>query len=407
MAAPSVSDVRLLHTSDWHLGRSFHREGMLDAQATFIDFLVGVVRAEHIDVVLVAGDIYDRALPPVDAVRLCSQALRRLVDAGARVVLLSGNHDSSSRLGFGAELFDAVGLHVRTDPQAVADPVVVTDRSGQDVAIYPLPYLEPDAVGPLLGCSERGHAAVLAEALRRVRADLASRPSGTRSVLAAHAFVSGAEGSDSERDISVGGASVVPASLFDGLDYVALGHLHGAQAVRRSVLYSGSPLAYSFSEQHHAKSVTIVDLEPGARARWTRIPCPVPRPLATVRGRLSDLLTDAVHDAVRDSYLQVVLTDAERPREPMERLRTRFGHVLVLRMEPAGGLVGPSRSYAERVSGLGDLDIATGFVAHVRGSAATPAEAQLLRSAFETSRRAGQDETPAGSARHDRCGSVV
>lgn len=365
---------------------------MLDAQAAFVDFLVDVVRQERVDVVIVAGDVYDRALPPVDAVRLCSQALRRLLETGAQVVLLSGNHDSASRLGFGAEIFAAVGLHVRTDPSLVADPVVLTDSGGQPVAVYPLPYLEPDAAGPLLGCTERGHSAVLGEALRRVRADLAKRPNGTRSIVAAHAFVAGAEGSDSERDISVGGASVVPADLFDGIDYVALGHLHGAQAVRRHVLYSGSPLAYSFSEQHHTKSVTVVDLVAGQPARWTRLPCPVPRPLASLRGQLTDLLTDSAHDAVREAYLQVVLTDAERPREPMERLRARFPHVLVLRMEPEGVTGVVPRTYAERVRGLDDLQLARGFVAHVRGSAASAAETHLLRAAIERHRHADSAE---------------
>jgi exonuclease SbcD len=130
--------MRLLHTSDWHLGRSFHREDLLGAQARFVDFLVDTVRAERVDAVLVSGDVYDRALPSVDAVALCNDALRRLAAAGTRVVLISGNHDSARRLGFGADLIDAAGIHLRTDPAAVGRPVLLDHADGA-VAVYALP----------------------------------------------------------------------------------------------------------------------------------------------------------------------------------------------------------------------------------------------------------------------------
>jgi len=143
--AVSVWHMRILHTSDWHLGRSFHREGLLDAQSAFVDHLVDVVRAESVDVVVVSGDIYDRALPAADTVSLASDALRRLIAAGIRVVMTSGNHDSAPRLGFAAELIDAAGVHLRTSPHQVGTPIVVEDRHGE-VAIYGLPYLEPDLV---------------------------------------------------------------------------------------------------------------------------------------------------------------------------------------------------------------------------------------------------------------------
>ncbi|MDQ1614929.1 MAG: repair protein SbcD/Mre11, partial [Actinomycetota bacterium] len=176
--------MRLLHTSDWHLGRSFHREDLLGAQAGFVDFLVETVAQEQVDAVLVAGDVYDRALPSVDAVTLFDDALRRLAGTGARVVLISGNHDSAGRLGFGSGLMDHAGIHLRTDPGAAHHPVLLPDGAGE-VAVYALPYLEPDAVRGELRCDERSHAAVTAAAMRRVRTDL-SRRSGARSVVLAH-----------------------------------------------------------------------------------------------------------------------------------------------------------------------------------------------------------------------------
>src|SRR5262245_55876746 len=196
--------MRFLHTSDWHLGRSFHREGLLDAQSAYIDHLVDVIRSEQVDAVLVSGDIYDRALPPVDAVELANDALKRLIATGTRVIMSSGNHDSAQRLGFAADLIDAAGVHLRTDPARLAEPVVLADRHGS-VGFYAIPYLEPDLVRATLGVEERAHQAVVAAAMRQVRAHRSQ--SGHRAVVLAHVFVAGATASQSERDISVGGVS--------------------------------------------------------------------------------------------------------------------------------------------------------------------------------------------------------
>lgn len=232
--------MRLLHTSDWHLGRSFHRVGLLDAQAAFLDHLVATVHAHDVDAVLVAGDVYDRAVPPLPAVALFDTALHRLAEAGVPTVMISGNHDSARRLGVGAGLIERAGIHLRTDPDGIGTPVVLSDGHGE-VTLYGLPYLEPALVRERLGAEKAGHEAVLAAAMDRVRADLAGRPAGTRSVVLAHAFVAGGAPSDSERDITVGGVSAVPTGIFDGVDYVALGHLHGSQTLTPRVRYSGSP----------------------------------------------------------------------------------------------------------------------------------------------------------------------
>jgi DNA repair protein SbcD/Mre11 len=383
--------MRLLHTSDWHLGRSFHREDLLAAQAQFVDFLVETVVAERVDAVLVSGDVYDRALPSVDAVALCNEALGRLMRAGARVVLISGNHDSARRLGFGADLIDESGVHLRTDPTQVGRPVLLPHRDGSGhVAVYPIPYLEPDAVrADLLGDDSpvRGHAAVLDAAMSRIRADLGGRP-GTPSVVLAHAFVAGGLTSDSERDISVGGVSVVPVSTFAGVDYTALGHLHGVQRLSEGVRYSGSPIAYSFSEEHQRKAVLLVDLaaQPGAPITVEVLPTPVHRPIARVRSTIDDLLSADRWAGYTEHYLQVTLTDADRPREAMARLRTRFPQTLVLAFEPDVA-ADDEPSYAARLRGKSDLEVATDFVTHVR-SKPDADESALLACALESVRAA-------------------
>ncbi|MER6360864.1 exonuclease SbcCD subunit D [Kitasatospora sp. NPDC001527] len=374
--------MRLLHTSDWHLGRSFHRESLHDAQRAFLDHLVAVVRDRGVDAVLVAGDVYDRALPGLEAVALFDDVLHRLAGLGVPTVFISGNHDSARRLGVGAGLIGRAGVHLRTDPGECAEPVLLADEHGP-VAVYGLPYLEPTLVRERFGLARGGHAAVLGAAMEQVRADLAARPAGTRAVVLAHAFVTGGEPSDSERDIAVGGVAAVPASLFDGVHYAALGHLHGCQTLAPHLRYSGSPLAYSFSEHEHRKSMWLVDLAADGEVTAERVPCPVPRPLARLRGRLDELLTDERYTADEQSWVQATLTDPSRPSEPMERLRRRFPHTLQLLFEPEETAPAAS-SYAARVGGRTDLEIAEGFLRHVRpGAEPDPQELDWLREGFE------------------------
>ncbi|MDA0566584.1 exonuclease SbcCD subunit D [Streptomonospora sp. S1-112] len=374
--------MRLLHTSDWHLGRSFHRENLIDAQAAFIDHLVETVRAEAVDVVVVAGDLYDRALPPVEAVRLFGEALRRIRATGARAVLIAGNHDSMARLAYATDLIDASGVHVRASLEGVGTPVVIEDAHGP-VAFYGIPYLEPEIARPHWGLSGRGHAAVLGHAMDLVRADLAARPAPTRSVVLSHAFVTGGAPSDSERDIAVGGAAHVPVSVFDGVNYVALGHLHGRQTMAESVRYSGSPLAYSFSEEHHLKGSWLVDLDASGFAGARFVEAPVPRPLARIRGRLEDLLSGAEWERYTGHWLQVTLTDPLRPILPMDRLRERFPHTLVLDFAPEGEQPRDDRAWARRTADRSEPELVLDFVDWARGAPATDEERRLVRAAFK------------------------
>jgi DNA repair protein SbcD/Mre11 len=382
---PTVADVRILHTSDWHLGRSFHRVDMLVHQGAFVDHLVDVVRTGAVDAVVVSGDVYDRALPSVDTVVLLDEAIARLRDAGAVVLLTSGNHDSAVRLGFGSRVFEQAGVHVRTRVADLARPVRLHDEHGP-VLLYGLPYLEPVLAADGLACEQRTHVGVLSAAMERVRHDLAQRPAGTRSLVAAHAFVVGGQVSDSERDISVGGVGSVPADVFSGIDYVALGHLHGRQRISETVRYSGSPLPYSFSEHRHTKGSWLVDLDASGVRGVEAITAPVPRPLALLRGRLDDLLRDPAHAAAEQAWCQVTLTDPVRPREAMVRLRGRFPHALVLSFEPDVG-VAVDEGYAARVRGQSALDVCCGFLEHVRGgTGADAAERDLMSAALEGAR---------------------
>lgn len=416
--------MRILHTSDWHLGRTLHGVDLLDHQAAYLDHLVDVVRAEGVGAVLVAGDVYDRAIPPVDAVNLLSDTVARLAEH-ADVVLTPGNHDSAIRLGFGASLMRA-GVHFRTRVPDVGTPVVLDPASrggsGGRVAVYAMPYLDPDAVRWELadgcGCGgdardlsgreheraplPRSHEAVTAAAVRRVAADVARRREGggdrLRNVVVAHAFVVGGQASESERDIRVGGVDSVPAGVFGGagVDYVALGHLHGPQTVtvpgvsrettgqgdevETVARYSGSPLAYSFSEMHQKKSTVLLDLDATGDARTQLLPAPVPRRLAEVTGTLDDLL-GAAGDPHTDDWLRVFVTDPARPTEMYARVRARFPHALQVQHRP------PVTAEREVISVVGQgsdpLEVTHEFVQHVTGTGPDQAEGAALRTALE------------------------
>ncbi|MFN8098414.1 MAG: exonuclease SbcCD subunit D [Dermatophilaceae bacterium] len=393
--------MRFLHTSDWHLGRAFNGVRLLDAQARVLDHLVETAREARVDAVLVAGDVYDKALPNPDAVVLLSQTLERLVDLGARVVVTSGNHDSAIRLGFASGLLARAGLHVRTGLEGLCDPVLVGDA-----AIYALPYLEPTVVADVVGAQTRTHAGVLRTVLGSVREDAGAR--GRPAVVMAHAFVTGGAGCESERDISVGGVGSVDPALFDDFDYAALGHLHGRQRVGESVHYSGSPIAMSFGEVGHVKGYSVVEVESGRAPRVDLVCAPVDRPLALLRGRLEDLLGDPRHTSAERAWVAVVLTDSVRPLGAMDRIRRRFPHAIRLDWAPEGGVEAAHRTYAARVADRSDLDICCDFLAHVRGGVASgPRERTLLREAVGGARvaRAGADDE--GGVRPDTTRGAV
>src|SRR3954470_8425196 len=327
--------MRLLHTSDWHIGRSLHGTDLLAEQEQVLGGLADVVAAESVDVVLVGGDVYDRAVPSADAQAVLSRVVARLRRAGATVVLTPGNHDSARRLGTFSELLAAGGLHVRTETPRLDEPVLLADEHG-DVAIYGLPFLEPEVARFELGLpGARGHEAVLREAMDRVRADLFLRP-GARSVVLAHAFVGGGLPSESERDICVGGVDLVPAGVFDGVDYVALGHLHRPQTLSARLRYSGSPLAYSFGEAGQQKQAWLVELDAAGLADVRAVPLPAPRQLSILTGELADLLAAPEHAAAEEHFVSARLTDTVRPTDPMRQLRERFPHCVHLEWAGAG-----------------------------------------------------------------------
>ena len=387
--------MRLLHTSDWHLGRTLHGFSLREAQEQAVEFIVDLAIAREVDVVLVAGDVFDRAVPPVESIRLLNSALARLDAAGITTVITSGNHDSGDRLAtYSGLLRDRVRIVGSTAD--VGSAIELVDQHGP-VVIYALPFLEPDVARYELAAPgeplERSHEAVMAQALRLVAQDIGAR-NGPRAVAIGHAFVSGGGENDittaSERDLSVGGVQVVHPSGFGGhgLQYVALGHLHRPHTVRGSdpvIAYSGSLLRYSLSESGHDKSVVIADIgAPGAPVTMERVELPRGRGMSRLSGMLDELVGD---DYVqhRDDFVELVVTDQDYPERMHARLDAVFPWALTKVHEPVGGPVVNSGERGDS-RGRDPVDVMSQFFVKVTGRELTDSEAAVLRGVYESVR---------------------
>jgi len=320
--------VRILHTSDWHIGRQFHNISLLDDQRLVLDQIVSIVKSERVDVVLIAGDVYDRAIPPAKAVALLDDVLYQLCgDLGVPVIMIAGNHDSADRLAFGSRQLMESGLHIVGPLSNQWQPVTLSDEWGE-VAFYGIPYVDPVIVNSVCGirCSTHDEAmAYLTKSIHEHNVE------GRRTVVLSHCFIDGGSACDSERPLAIGGADKVSPQHFEGFCYTALGHLHGRQYKGSPhIRYSGSPMKYSFSEESHKKVVTIVDLQQDGSVEFEDIPLYAPRNMRTIEGPMDALIDAAINDAHCDDYLLVKLTDTRAILDPMGKLRKAYANVLHL-----------------------------------------------------------------------------
>lgn len=319
--------MKFFHLSDLHLGKRLHNRSLLEDQAFILDQILRLVREERPDGVLLAGDIYDKSVPPAEAVRLCDSFLVGLSAAVPHVFLISGNHDCPERLAFGGRLMEREGVHVSPVYNGSLAPVVLADEFGP-VHVWLLPFLKPAHVRRFFPEAEIDS---YTDALRVVIASLPLDRTA-RNVLVTHQFVTGAERCESE-ELCVGGSDNVDAAVFDGFDYVALGHLHGPQQVgRETVRYCGSPLKYSFSEAKQKKSVTVAVLNGKGETRVDTLPLSPLRDLHQLRGTYFDLTAKSYyeHTSLTEDYVRITLTDEEDVPEAMGRLRAIYRNLLQL-----------------------------------------------------------------------------
>lgn len=356
--------MRMLHTSDWHLGRIFHGVHLTDDQAHILDQFVQLVGYARPDVILIAGDVYDRSIPPTEAVKLLDDLFSRiLLDTGVPIILIAGNHDSPERLAFGSSLLARQGLHIVGQVGQSPEPIVIPDDHGP-VYFCPIPYTEPAVVRERLASPEAAdhHRAML----RLVQQATSPVPRGARTVALAHAFVAGSLGSDSERPLSVGGSGSVEASCFQPFHYTALGHLHRPQSPGGTIHYPGSLLKYSFAESDHQKSVTLVELDGAGRTALELVPLSPRRDVRCLEGFLSEVLAGPVSGESKEDYLMITLKDTGAILDAIGKLREVYPNVLHIErphLLAGGELRGPAGDHRR----LGELDLFTSFFEQVTG----------------------------------------
>lgn len=414
--------MRLLHTADWHLGRQLYGQSLIEDQDHLLDQVVRLAIEERVDAVLIAGDVYDRALPPADAVSLLDRTLSRLVaEARIPVILIAGNHDSAERIAFGGRILADQGLFVRGTLDTLT-AVRLQDAHGT-VAIHPLPYAEPVQVRALNGRADRGapadpvdlihpysrvdlvgppdspdspdspettpsaesirdHAQAMASLLDRLRAD---QQPHERRILVAHAFVAGGTESESERPLSVGGSGAVPPTVFTGFHHVALGHLHRAQSVGEPhIAYSGSLFKYSFDECAHTKSISIIELDAQGASQVRRVPLDLRRDVRVIRAGFQELLTQPERFGALTDYLCAQLTDAGPVLDAMARLKQVYPHLLLMQFD---GLRQPGRTGgsvpAAPANRRQPLDVFSAFALQITGEPASDEARAWMVSAIE------------------------
>jgi exonuclease SbcD len=382
--------MKILHTSDWHIGREFANESLAPDQESFLRWLAEVVRDRGVDVVVVAGDIYDKASPKPDAIALLDRGLRSLCDAGARVVLISGNHDNAIRLGFGAERQEESGVFIKADDLHHPEPFVLTVGT-ESVAVVAIPFLDPQRAPEPRPAADgsarkRTHHHVLEDACDVARERLAARGLTRLPTLAiAHAYVAGAAVSDSEKH-TVGGTDLVGAEVFHDFDYVALGHLHRPQIIDNDerLAYSGTPLPYSYSEQH-AKSVRLVNMDAGGLigVEVLAVPNTIGRPVVVLTDTIEHLLADERYERWTSHWVSVKLTNDTHVAEPMQRLRQRFPFITELAYVGAGSDASGSTAVAVDVQQRAPHDLVWEFFREQLGRELDDDEALLLRQSLE------------------------
>ena len=323
--------MKLIHLSDLHLGKKVHETSMLEDQRYILQEILGIIDEEAPEAVLIAGDVYDKSVPSAEAVRLLDDFLVELSRRPLQTCLISGNHDSPERLSFGGRLMEKSGVHIAPVYDGTLTPLTLTDAYGP-VDIYLLPFLKPAHVRRFFPEREiTSYTDAMAAVLEAAEVD-----TDRRNVLVTHQFVTAGseqpDRSDSE-ELSVGGTDNVEACVFDAFDYAALGHIHGPQKVgRETVRYCGTPLKYSFSEAHHHKSVTVVELEEKGTVRVSTRPLIPMRDMVELRGTYNEIMLHSFYDGTSwpDDYVHITLTDEDDIPNAIGNLRTVYRNLLLL-----------------------------------------------------------------------------
>ncbi|ASI94919.1 exonuclease SbcCD subunit D [Vibrio rotiferianus] len=350
--------MKFIHTSDWHLGRQFHNVSLLDDQQAVLDQLIQYIEHNPVDAVVVAGDIYDRSVPPTIAIELLNKVVKRICgELNTPMILISGNHDGAERLGFGSEQMKNAGLHIISNFEDMLTPVVIETESAGQVAFYGMPYNDPEQVRfayqEPVSTHDQAHKLLAEKITEHFQPE-------QRNVLVSHCFVDGAIESESERPLSIGGSDRVSHEHFLKFDYVALGHLHQPQKKGEEYIrYSGSLMKYSFGEQNQKKGFTLVEVDQNGFVSAEHVDLSAPHEMRIIEGELEQVIEQGKTDPKNEDYLLVRLMDKHAILNPMEKLRTVYPNVLHL--EKPGMLIGVEQEMAQAKLARSEIDMFRDF----------------------------------------------
>ncbi|EJF4094106.1 exonuclease SbcCD subunit D [Vibrio parahaemolyticus] len=367
--------MKFIHTSDWHLGRQFHNVSLLEDQQAVLEQLIQYIENNPVDAVIVAGDVYDRSVPPTIAIELLNRVVKRICgELNTPMILVSGNHDGAERLGFGSEQMKRSGLHIISNFEDMLTPVVIESKAAGHVAFYGMPYNDPEQVRYVykepVSTHDEAHK-LLAEKITE------QFQSEHRNILISHCFVDGAIESESERPLSIGGSDRVSHEYFLNFDYVALGHLHQPQKKGEEYIrYSGSLMKYSFGEQNQKKGFTLVEIGKDGFIGAEHIELTAPHEMRIVEGELEQILEWGKTDPKNEDYLLVRLMDKHAILNPMEKLRTVYPNVLHL--EKPGMLIGVEQEMAQAKLARSEIDMFKDFFAEAQDSELSNEQEQAI-----------------------------
>ncbi|EKQ5898312.1 exonuclease SbcCD subunit D [Vibrio parahaemolyticus] len=367
--------MKFIHTSDWHLGRQFHNVSLLEDQQAVLEQLIQYIENNPVDAVIVAGDVYDRSVPPTIAIELLNRVVKRICgELNTPMILISGNHDGAERLGFGSEQMKRSGLHIISNFEYMLTPVVIETKAAGHVAFYGMPYNDPEQVRYVykepVSTHDEAHK-LLAEKITE------QFQSEHRNILISHCFVDGAIESESERPLSIGGSDRVSHEHFLNFDYVALGHLHQPQKKGEEYIrYSGSLMKYSFGEQNQKKGFTLVEIGKDGFIGAEHIELTAPHEMRIVEGELEQILEWGKTDPKNEDYLLVRLMDKHAILNPMEKLRTVYPNVLHL--EKPGMLIGVEQEMAQAKLARSEIDMFKDFFAEAQDSELSNEQEQAI-----------------------------
>ncbi|EMH2941108.1 exonuclease SbcCD subunit D [Vibrio parahaemolyticus] len=367
--------MKFIHTSDWHLGRQFHNVSLLEDQQAVLEQLIQYIENNPVDAVIVAGDVYDRSVPPTIAIELLNRVVKRICgELNTPMILISGNHDGAERLGFGSEQMKRSGLHIISNFEDMLTPVVIETKAAGHVAFYGMPYNDPEQVRYVykepVSTHDEAHKLLAEKITEQFQSEY-------RNILISHCFVDGAIESESERPLSIGGSDRVSHEHFLNFDYVALGHLHQPQKKGEEYIrYSGSLMKYSFGEQNQKKGFTLVEIGKDGFIGAEHIELTAPHEMRIVEGELEQILEWGKTDPKNEDYLLVRLMDKHAILHPMEKLRTVYPNVLHL--EKPGMLIGVEQEMAQAKLARSEIDMFKDFFAEAQDSELSNEQEQAI-----------------------------